>query len=177
MIGNGSSRTSASGSCVFSTVADIAGLPVEHSAMAVLQNRASILKQTDKALHAVLSPQETGAFSHADRAALACRIARINGNERLALFYREYITGTDVNAICDPAYDGGDDTRLKAVLAFTDLVSGQPRDATEHDIKALQSAGISDPDIVRLAELNAFLAYHIKVIEGFVLMVSETDAE
>ena len=166
--------TAANDSSVISIVAEIAGLPVDHPAISALQHRADILKQTDIALQAVLSPQETGAFSHDKRAALACRIARISGNEQLALFYRGHITGTDVDAICDPTFDGGDDTRLKAVLAFTDLVSGHPRDATENNINTLKSVGITDPDIVRLAELNAFLAYHIRVIEGFVLMLRQT---
>lgn len=166
-----------SDSSIISIVAEMTGLSVQHPAMAALQYRADSLKQTDLALRAVLSPEDAGAFSHDQRAALACRIARINDNERMALFYREHMSGPDeeISAICDPDFDGGDDAQLKAVLAFTDLVSGHPADATENDISALKSAGITDADIVRLAELNAFLAYHIKVIEGFVLMLSQTE--
>lgn len=159
-------------------VADIAGLAAEHDAMAALRHRAGVLEQTDAALRAVLAPRRAGAFSHQQRAALACRIARINGNERLASYYRGGVGGADagVAAICDPAFDAADDPWLKAVLAFTDLVSGRPKDATERDVAALKAAGLSDPDIVRLAELNAFVAYHVRLIEGFVLMARHAAA-
>lgn len=164
---------------IVGVVAEIAGLAVGHSKMAALQHRAGVFEKTEAALQAVLSPQQSGAFSHDQRAALACRIARLNDNEQLALFYKKHIADTNanasVNAICDPGFDGGGDAWLKAVLAFTDLVSGHPKDATENDVSALQAAGISDPDIVRLAELNAFLAYHIKVIEGLVLLVGQAE--
>ena len=41
---------------------------------------------------------------------------------------------------------------------------------TRLDIADLQAAGVADADIVRLAELNAFLAYQIRVIAGLRLM-------
>ena len=176
MIGNDGSQTTITDNSVINTVAELAELPVNRIT-AVLQHRADILKQTDAALRAVLSPQETGGFSHNERAALACRIARLNDNERLALFYQRHITAPDnisVSAICNPTFDGENDTQLKAILAFTDLVSTHPKDATEEAINSLKAAGITEPDIVRLAELNAFLAHHIKVIEGCALMVSNS---
>ena len=44
------------------------------------------------------------------------------------------------------------------------------RDVTEEDIKTLQKAGVKDPDIVRLAELNSFMAYQIRLIAGLRLL-------
>ena len=43
--------------------------------------RADIFAMTEAAHAAVLTPKETGAFSHSMRAALAARIARLNGRD------------------------------------------------------------------------------------------------
>ena len=54
--------------------------------------------------------------------------------------------------------------------AYRDNISVRAYDGTAGDIAALQSAGIADADIVRLAELNAFLAYQIRVVAGLRLI-------
>jgi uncharacterized protein YciW len=75
-----------------------------------------------------------------------------------------------MDAAADPAVEGGEDLRLRAILAFTDLVALSPRDATAADIERLRDAGIAEPDIVRLAQLNAFFAYKIRLVDGLKLM-------
>ena len=54
--------------------------------------------------------------------------------------------------------------------AFTDQVATRPSAITAADIQNLQDAGIADADIVRLTELNAFLAYQIRLDAGLALM-------
>ncbi|MHA1565604.1 MAG: CMD domain-containing protein [Alphaproteobacteria bacterium] len=135
-----------------------------------LAGRANILTMIDQAMTAVTKPKETGGFSHAQRAALACRIARINNNDALADHFYEYVDEPKIQRICDPAYDGIGDDRLAAVLSFTDIVSAHPKDATKTDIDTLRDAGIAEADIVRLAELNAFMAFLIRVVDGLILM-------
>ena len=51
-----------------------------------------------------------------------------------------------------------------------DKVAAHTRDIAADDIAALQDAGVTDADIVRLCELNAFLAYQIRVVSGLQLM-------
>ena len=75
-----------------------------------------------------------------------------------------------MRSIADPSFTGEGDARLAALLAYTDLVSVRPRDARAEDIAARQEAGVSDADVVRLAELVAFLAYQIRVVAGLRLM-------
>ena len=41
---------------------------------------------------------------------------------------------------------------------------------TAADVSDLQRAGISDADIVRLAELVAFMAYQLRLVAGLRLM-------
>ncbi|MCR4267192.1 CMD domain-containing protein [Nitratireductor sp. ZSWI3] len=153
------------------TQADAAGSgPVRDA----LEGRVDIMAMTQATHDAALRPADPGGLSHGERAALAARIARLNADEGLAAHYAALLeeAGADeaVSAMADPAHKGGGDARRAALIAYTDLVSVHPRDTAAADIEALKSAGISDADIVRLSELNAFLAYQIRVIAGLKLM-------
>ena len=149
-------------------------IPAQGPVRAALDGRADILSMTRKAHDAALRPAKPGGLSHAVRAALAARAARLHGEESLAVHYRSLMAaanaGGDVEALADPAATNVEDRRLAAFAAYTDLASTAPRDATEADIAALWTAGICDADIVRLAELTAFLAYQFRVVAGLKLM-------
>jgi uncharacterized protein YciW len=132
-----------------------------------LAGRAAILAQTQAAEEAVLRPRAPGRWPHDLRAALAARIARLNGEERLA---RHFLSHAGASAdLADPA-DDGTALGLGTVIAFMDKVAANTRNVAAEDISALQAEGIDDADIVRLAELNAFLSYQIRVIAGVRLM-------
>ncbi|WP_053086122.1 CMD domain-containing protein [Nitratireductor soli] len=139
-----------------------------------LEGRADIMAMTQATHDAALRPADPGGISHGERAALAARIARLNADEDLAVHYlarlEEIAADEDVAALADPARKGEGDARRAALVAYTDLVSTHPRDTTAADIETLKTAGVSDADIVRLSELNAFLAYQIRVIAGLKLM-------
>lgn len=139
------------------------------SVTGALGHRADILAMTEAASAAVLRPKEMGAFPHERRTALAARIARLNGRDELAEHYGGGLSDEEAK-LADPLFDGGADKRLQAILAFTDRVAASPKDATAGDIESLSNAGITDADIVRLTQLNAFLAYEIRLIEGLRLM-------
>ncbi len=136
---------------------------------AALGARAGILAMTDAAETAVLRPQVPGAWSHALRAALAARCARLCGLDDLAADYAAAASGDPAAALADPAEDGGA-LGLAHVTRFMDLVAARPRDVAATDIAELQAAGVTDADIVRLAELNAFLAYRLRLAAGLRLL-------
>ena len=136
-------------------------------------HHADVLAMTEAASAAVLRPTETGAFSHERRAALAVRIARLNGIDALAKHYGQGMTDQEAK-LADPSFDGDADESLRAILAFTDRVATSPKDATGENIEDLKQAGLADADIVRLTQLNAFLAYEIRLIEGLRLMGAST---
>jgi uncharacterized protein YciW len=155
-------------------VARQAGIGRDSPSYDALLSRADVMALTQATHEAALRPRDPGGFSHAERAALATRIARLNRDESLAAHYAEMMrrAGADAEAerLADPDFSGGTDRRISAVLAYTDLVAVSPRDTRAADIEALKAAGIADADIVRLSELNAFLAYQIRLIAGLRLM-------
>jgi uncharacterized protein YciW len=138
-------------------------------AEAAIANRRDIFEKTATAEIAVLTPTDPGGLSHDLRYALAARIAALHGEADQAARYAAGVTDPLLARLTAPGMTAND-ARTAAMLAFTDAVSTNPRDMTAADVTALQSAGISDADIVRLAELNAFLAYQLRLIAGLRLL-------
>lgn len=163
-------------STVFDTTTlQASGTTAGTPAGAAAETRTNILTMTQTAEDAVLAPEETGAWSHDLRAALAARVARLNEDEDLALRFCARISPDAIvrvdgdAALADPSEDGTAQN-LAAVVAFMDKVAVNTRAVVAPDISGLQAAGVADADIVRLAELNAFLAYQLRVIAGLRLM-------
>ena len=152
---------------VDTTTLKAAGIDEYLSDNSLLQKRENIFNLTQKAQEAVLCPKDYGAYNHELRHALAARICLLN-NDQIAADHYSFNSGTYRDLI-DPS-NAGQDFDLEHVLNFIDKVATRPRDVTEEDIKALQKAGIKDPDIVRLAELNSFMAYQIRLIAGLRLL-------
>lgn len=131
--------------------------------------RESIVVMTDEAENAVLRPHDTGAWPHALRASLASRMAQISSAPELAERYFQMIQNSDYESLASPD-DDGTELGLNAVLTFMDAVAANPKDVTSSNVKALQSAGVSDADIVRLSEINAFIAYQIRLVAGLAML-------
>lgn len=144
--------------------------PRPGSALAAeVENRRDIFDKTEAAEIAVLTPADPGGLSHDLRHALAARIAALHAEPDQAA---RYFSGVADPALAVLAQVGSTttDPKLQAMLTFTDAVSTNPRDIVADDVKALQTAGVPDADIVRLAELNAFLAYQLRLIAGLRLL-------
>ncbi len=154
-----------------SVVVEAAGISADHPLASVLAGRSEVMGLTQASHDAALKPEPPGGLSHGERAALACRMARLNDEGTLAHHYQTMIPeGSEPLFMADPAFIGGDDNRAKAILRHTDLVSINPKQAAGSDIAVLKSAGISEPDIVRLSELIAFVSYQVRVVRGLRLM-------
>lgn len=156
----------------------IAGIEPGSRLAAVLAKRADILELSGKTHDAALTPDDPGGLSHAERAALACRIARLNNDSGFERHFEQLMDDADaedsVRRIADGWFDGGADVRLKALIRHVDLVAHDPKSASKQDIGQLKEAGISDADIVRLSELIAFVSYQIRVVAGLKLMRAST---
>lgn len=158
---------------IFDTAAVRAsGLSADHPLAGALAGRDDILTMTEQAHDAALTPDDPGGLSHGERAALCCRMARTNGESALAEHFAGLMGGAPVETaeIADPAFDGGGDARMAAILRHTDIVTGDTKSVVASDIEALKTAGVSEDDIVRLSELVAFVSYQIRLTIGLRLM-------
>ena len=148
------------------TTLSVAGAENAEPIANAVQTRANIFEMTQAAEDAVLRPKDCGAFPHDLRAGLAARIAAKAGDIELAGRYVQ-AEGAHIDT-SDPAQDGSADDAV--LIAFVDKVAGATKDIAADDIARLQNAGVSDPDIVRLCELVAFVAYQVRVVAGLRLM-------
>lgn len=145
-------------------IEDMAGIRAGTPLAEALAARAEILRLSQASQDAVLLPKEAGGLSHGLRAALAARMARQNAQHSLAAHYDDLMRRSgEVQA---DAVSASEQTRIAAIVAHSDRLTLRPRDATRRDIEALKVAGVGEPDIVRLAELAAFVNYQARVIRG-----------
>ena len=154
------------------TVLCMSGLELKSVAGRAVDNRSNIFNMSDAAEEAVLRPKEYGAFEHGMRAALAARIAFLNHEDALAQKYLE--DAGNFKKMANPSYKG-EKKDLTSILLFMDKVTKETRNVEAEDIATLQNAHVSDADIVRLAELNSFMAYQIRLIAGLRLMKGDQD--
>ena len=152
-----------------SVVGRAAGISSSHPLTGALSARESILRLTEASHDAALKPEPSGGLSHSERAALACRMSLLNFDYELAYHYQKMISEPEAS-IADPNFYGGDDTRLKAIIMHTDLITRHPKDATAGDITALKAAGVMESDIVCLSELIAFTNYQARLTAGLRLL-------
>ncbi|MDH3598950.1 MAG: hypothetical protein OEU26_04825 [Candidatus Tectomicrobia bacterium] len=140
----------------------------------IVEGRADIMALTQAAEDAVLSPGVAGGLSPALRAALACRMARLSLAPALVAHYESLLPQAGEEAasarLADPACTDNGNPRDAAIVRHVDLVTQSPKSATKGHIDALRDAGVGESDIVRLAELIAFINYQLRVVAGLRLL-------
>lgn len=146
-------------------IEQMAGVTPGSAAADAMAARAVLLQASQDNYGAVLTPKDPGGLSHAERFRLAAHIALLSGDDQLAATYAH-------SANAGSAGSGLADPRTAAITRHVDLVTRTPRDATAADIAALQSAGVTPADIVRLSQLIAFVSYQVRVIAGLRLMAA-----
>ena len=148
-------------------------LPEGSPLLDALTARGNILEMTQQVEEAVLRPLDCGAWPHALRAALAARIASLNALPALASMYLESVDDSAFRSLGDLSVDGRT-LQLEHVVAFMDRVAGQTHLVKEADIRLLQERAVLDADIVKLCELNAFMAYQVRLVSGLALLAAAT---
>jgi uncharacterized protein YciW len=137
-----------------------------------MEKRAEILRLSEAAHDAVLLPRDAGGLSHGLRAALAARMARHNRSLSLASHYDTLVARADepATALLSEPDTNVTDPRTAEIVRHADRLTVAPRDATRAHVDALRQVGVTDADIVRLAELAAFVNYQVRVLAGLKLL-------
>lgn len=155
-----------------SLIETLAGVTPGSKLAGALGVRAEVMRLSEAAHDALLLPRDPGGLSHALRAALAARMARHAGDDALAAHYDGYLAHTGDTIVAPLAHPGdtSGESLPDALARHADRLTLAPREATRADIEALKAAGLGEPDIVRLAELAAFVNYQLRVIAGLRLL-------
>jgi len=157
---------------VLSQIETLAGVKPGSPLADAMAKRAEIFRLSQAAHDAVLLPHKPGGLSHGLRAALAARMARLNRSPALARHYDSLVERageTTTAALADPGAKAID-RRTAEIAGHADRLTLAPREATRAHVEALREAGVTDPDIVRLAELAAFVNYQVRVLAGLMLL-------
>lgn len=166
-------------------VADVvdraAGLAPGSALWHLRRERPEVVARTEASHDAALTPADPGGISHAERAALAARLARLNGDPALAAHYLKLLVtagaGRGVRDFADPDSGSATTPRAAAILRHVDLVTTSPKAATRDDIEKLTAAGLDTRDIVSLSGLIAFVNYQQRVVAGLRLLAERGVAE
>lgn len=149
----------------------LAGLPPGSELHEIRRERPEFVEGAEDCRQAVLEPKHGFGLSHALRIALAARMARMLGQEQLMATYEAMLQTFDRDpqllAIASGASSGeASDQFIAAIVRHVDLITVTPRDSSRADIERLAAAGLSNPQIIALSELIAFVNFEARVIAG-----------
>jgi len=124
--------------------------------------------------HAVLSPARDQGLPQGLRLALAARMARLNRDDALTAIYDQGLKNVGPDGLQAKIATGNTpehaDILLAAILRHCDLITLDPRHAAKSDIEHLAAAGLTNPQIVALSELIAFVNFQTRITAGLRLL-------
>jgi len=136
---------------------------------AVRHQREKVVAATQGSLDAIFDAALPG-LSLAERLLAAHSVTRLTGSTALQVHYRErLLAGDPLTPAQQAALDGAPvqgDSRLAAILIFTQTLTEHPVEGDRAALLKLPAAGLSTPEVVALAQLIAFVAYQLRVLAG-----------
>lgn len=149
-----------------------AGLSPEDALYATRRFRPEFVDGAELCRLSVLKPANDQGLAADLRLALAQRIAALNADQALVQDYAAQLAqGQPTPTVLALA---AGETRLAEPLAtlarHVDFVTLTPASAEAGDIRRLEAAGLTSPQIVALSELIAFVNFQTKVAAGLRLM-------
>lgn len=152
----------------------LSGLKPDGELYRIRRERPDYVDGAEICRDAVLSPGHGLGLGPALRAALAARMARLIGRDDLARSYDLMLddAGSDdvLAAIASAAEVPDADGFTAAIVRHADLVTRTPRNNTKADIERLEAAGLTNPQIVALSELIAFVNFEARIIVGLEML-------
>jgi CMD domain protein len=170
-----------------------AGLAEGGTLQRLRRRRSSVVDHAQATLLALVDPDDPGHLSLVERAALAFRVAVVNEERELAAWYRQRLvevgapaelidavrerplaTGQTAAGAAGPpgqaaARPGGHPLfphRLAVILDHVDRVAVEPGEVGPEHIRALEAVGLSEPEIVTVSQIAAFVSYQTRVTAG-----------
>jgi uncharacterized protein YciW len=129
--------------------------------------RPDILRHTQGSHDVLLSPDDPGGLSLAERALVARCVAELSDHVALTNHYQALL-----NARGAPPPN----PRTTTILSHAEHLATAPGTATKAHLATLAAAGLGARDIVALAQLVAFVAYQVRAAVGLALLAQEKAA-
>lgn len=150
------------------------GLTPDHALYHARRFRPEFVDGAEQCRRSVLTPEDELGLSAALRAALARRIAGLNADVPLMADYDSLLASYHPDAALQALAAGEmpQGSRLATLARHTDLVTLTPDRADAELITRLVQAGLSNPDIVALSELIAFVNFQTRIAAGLRLLES-----
>jgi uncharacterized protein YciW len=152
----------------------LVGLTPEDALFKARRFRPEFVDGTEICRASVLHPANDQGLGADLRLALALRMARLNAHKTLAADYRAQLLALEPTLQIIALADGATDLEepLATIARHVDLITLEPIKAAASDIARLAAAGLSNPQIVALSELIAFVNFQVRVATGLSLMRS-----
>ncbi|MEZ3498620.1 CMD domain-containing protein [Pantoea sp. KPR_PJ] len=151
-----------------------AGLTPEEALYQTRRLRPEFVEGAEACRLSVLTPEDEQGLPADLRVALAQRMAMLNQDAPLQQAYQAQLATLNPSEalLALAAGDEVSEEPLATIVRHADLVTQQPIRATEQHIRLLEQAGLSNPQIVALSELIAFVNFQTRVAAGLRLMRS-----
>lgn len=155
----------------------LGGLQPTSPVAALRDFRPEVVRHTQGSYDTLLTPTDAADLTLVERALVALRVAVLETSPVLIAHYRQRLIDVDAAAHLIAAIEQRDDAALEprtaAIVRHVDLVTRTPGKATQADLQQLQASGLSEPAIVTLAQLIAFLSYQVRTLAAVSLLAKE----
>ncbi|MDF7648343.1 hypothetical protein PUG42_07250 [Erwiniaceae bacterium L1_54_3] len=151
-----------------------AGLTPEDALYQTRRLRPEFVEGAEACRQSVLAPEEDQGLPADLRLALAQRMAVLNYDAPLQRDYQAQLAALNPSEALLALASGCAvaEEPLATIARHADMVTQQPIQATEQHIRLLEQAGLSNPQIVALSELIAFVNFQTRVAAGLRLLRS-----
>lgn len=152
----------------------VAGLTPEDALYQTRRLRPEFVEGAEQCRQSVLTPEEDQGLSAELRLALAQRMAVLNFDAALQRDYQDQLAALNPSEALLALAAGGivNEEPLATIARHADRVTQHPSDATAQHIRLLEQAGLSNPQIIALSELIAFVNFQTRVAAGLRLLRS-----
>lgn len=95
-----------------------------------------------------------------------CDYAFTHHGHNFRVLFKDDVRAAAILEALDSPAPPLDDSRLRAVLAYTGKLTLSPADLSEDDVTALRQTGLSDGEILEVNQVAASFSYWVRVING-----------